>query len=175
MLGKTAALCLWVYKYIKESSGRSWQGCTLQHPAAEKALELHCAALWKSDYSARCCFSGCSASVSRGDPTLMTRSMVTGAWGIAGKNGRVLGGGGGVGKPWWGVVKDRWLHFACFSFHFPFILPPRCLCSSCLWFHLCRWGWQTQNGTWSTALWQEAVSVLPCRWSPLKRGWVDDR
>lgn len=30
-------------------------------------------------------------------------------------------GGGYI--PWWGVVKDRWLHFACFPFHFPTIAP----------------------------------------------------
>lgn len=75
----------------------------LARGAAMLTFALHCMDSWKADYS----ILHCSAPVSRGDSTLMTCSMVTGAWGNVGKNR----GGGGVGLPWWGVVKYRRLHF----------------------------------------------------------------
>lgn len=68
--------------------------CTLKHGAAVWASELCAKVLLRSDYCAGHHSPSDSAPVSLGDPTLMTRSMVTRAWGSAGKKWE-----GGVGEP----------------------------------------------------------------------------
>lgn len=68
--------------------------CTLKHGAAVWASEPCAKVLLRSDYSTGHCSPSGSAPESLGDPTLMTRSVVTGAWGNAGKKWE-----GGVGEP----------------------------------------------------------------------------
>lgn len=81
----------------------------------------------------------------------MTCSMVTGAWGNAGKN-RGEGGGGG--------------HFVCFS-----LLSPSLLC---LYLSSSVSVAEVDNKT--TGLWQLYFdrSTLPPWWPPLKQGWAGD-